>query len=400
MSEPLAAALFLLVVAVLLEPPRRTAALAACGLALGFLFLVRPNVGVIAAALAAARMTLDRRWRGLFALGFPAAALVLPVWLATSPGPGGTPRDLAYTLREARADDLWIPAPGAAIPTSVISGGGSDATRQVVWRLTHGLLGTEYYDARWSEPYRAATTFSRLATPFLILGAIALLLVAPARSRPVRAMGLILVALIVAQSLVLGSLPRYGLPLLPGLLALGTCAAFGLRGSGRWRPAAAIVLVGAAILLLRRQPSGLAWEWGRIEAAGVSITQPLPRGSLPANPPATLHVRIAPPLVPTGAGLEVRSADGAILYASPGDGGRDRPEIAVPLPQTLLDANRRGTVAITLVSTGAYGATDHLLFPVVPFPWRAPATREPGGDLSPSTGIASGGLDWWARAGR
>ncbi len=398
MSEPLAAALFLLVVALLLEPPRRTAALVACGLAVGFLVLVRPNVGAIAAVLAAARLAVDRRWRALLGLGFAAAALVLPVWLATSPREGAAPRDLAYQRREARADDLWIPSPGVTTPSSVLARGGPDRVRQIVWRLTHGLLGTEFYDARWSEPYRAATTISRLATPFLILAAIAVFFVVPRRGRPFQVLGLLLVALAVAQSLVIGSLPRYVLPLLPALVALGVCAAATLRGAGAWRFAGAAVVAFAATLFLRRNPSGLGWEWGRIEAAGVSIAQPIPRDSLPRRSPATLHVRIAAPRLPSGAGIEVRG-DGALLPASTDAGTRERPEISVPLPQDLLDANRNGPVTLTFLSTGAYGPNDYLLFPVIPPPWRTRATREPGGDLSPSTGLASGALDWWAHEG-
>ena len=80
-------------------------------------------------------------------------------------------------------------------------------------------------------------------------------------------------------------------------------------------------------------------------------------------------------------------------------GSPDRPEISLTLPQELLDANQHGPVTLTFLSTGAYGANDYLLFPVIPSTWRTPATREEGGDLSPSTGIASGALDWWAHEG-
>jgi hypothetical protein len=86
MSESLAAATFLLIAVILAEPPRKTAGLLALGLGIGALFLVRPNVGGIAACLGVARLSLDRRWRGLLVSAVAAVTVVVPVWIATSGG--------------------------------------------------------------------------------------------------------------------------------------------------------------------------------------------------------------------------------------------------------------------------------------------------------------------------
>jgi hypothetical protein len=69
------------------------------------------------------------------------------------------------------------------------------------------------------------------------------------------------------------------------------------------------------------------------------------------------------------------SADGSVLYAPRSDAGRERPEITVPLPQSVLDASRSGPISLEFVSVGSYGESSYLLIPVLPRPWRAAATR-------------------------
>jgi len=61
MSEALTAALFLPIVAALLDPPARAWPAFALGAASGLLFLVRPNAGAIAAVLAALACAATRR---------------------------------------------------------------------------------------------------------------------------------------------------------------------------------------------------------------------------------------------------------------------------------------------------------------------------------------------------
>jgi len=71
----------------------------------------------------------------------------------------------------------------------------------------------------------------------------------------------------------------------------------------------------------------------------------------------------------------------------------------VEIPVWLIQENRLRPIEISLLSTGSYGDTSYLLFPVIPPPWAARARREGSAMLSPATGIHSGSLDWWAHPG-
>jgi hypothetical protein len=110
-------------------------------------------------------------------------------------------------------------------------------------------------------------------------------------------------------------------------------------------------------------------------------------------------VRIAAPLLPSSAHFQVRGPGGELLYNSDRDPERENPEITAPLPQSVLDANSHNAIDLELVSFGTYGEFHYLLFPVIPPPWRSRAVREASVDLSPSTGIRSGSLEWWAHRG-
>ncbi len=382
MSEALTAALFLPIVASLLDPPARVRAGLAIGAASGALFLVRPNAGAAAALLAALAFGATRRWRALAGFAAAAAALVVPVWLLTSPRNGDPLRDLGAALLWAKAEYGWTNSAGLAPDAS-------EATRQLVWRLFHGLLGGEHHDASWSPLWWAVDDVSRIISPLLILGALACLL-APSRQRGslARVLGLSLAALLVVQSYVLLTLPRFALPLLPGLLL---CAA------AAWPPVKSVagVLFVGLLAAARWQRHVLDREWGRIESSGIRIAQTIPKGALPAAAPASLRIRVAPAVLPSAARLEVLDPSGTVLYDSNAVRERRRPYVDVPLGPELLAANQRGPVTLTLLSDGAYGETQYLLFPVIPFPWSAPATRNGSDLLSPSTGLRSGGLDWW-----
>ncbi len=418
MSESLSAAIFLLVVVALLEPPRRRSALAALGLAVGFLFLVRPNVGAAAGLLAAARLAAEREtWRGLAVFDATAAALVLPIWLATAGGSAAGTRGLAFQVLEASVDDLWTPELGRIFregaPNDIarkwqrealsrwratIARGGPDATRQIVWRLTHGLLGTEFYDATWSPAYRAFSTISRLAAPFLVLAAAGFLVALPWRGETgkLKTLGILLLALLLIQNLVIGSLPRYVLPMIPALLGLGLLAARALGRSSLPRLVLAAAMFLLAVAALRRFPSGLGWEWGRLAEAGERIAFRVPRAALPRSGPAVLHLRVAPSLLPTLADASIVDASGLVLPKVPSGSEPIRAELAVALPEGLLRANLDSDLDFELVATGDYGPVHYMLFPVIPRPFKGQARRLPSGELSPTTGIAAGGLDWWA----
>jgi hypothetical protein len=388
MSEALTAALFLPIVASLLDPPARISRGILLGAATALLFLLRPNAGAAAAALAILAFASTRRWRALAGFAAVAVLLILPVWVLTSPPDRDAMRGLGPAFVWARAEYGWTNAAGLAPPDA------SDAARLRVWRLFHGILGSEYHDASWSPVWSFLDEWSRTLSPFLVLATLSCLLPLPrGRERLARLLGLALGALLIAQSYLLGALPRFALPFLPALFLCAIAA---------WPPARSVTLAVFAALLLgaRWQRHVLDREWGRIEAPGIRITQTISRGALPAAPPAVLALRVAPALVPSSAGLSVLGPGGEVLYDSRSDDiERRRPYVAMALPAPILQANRRGDVSVTLVSQGAYGDTQYLLFPVIPPPWGPPARREGGGPLSPSTGIRSGGLDWWAREG-
>ncbi len=413
MSEALTAALLLPIAALLLDPPERAAMTALLGLATAALFLVRPNAGVVALVLAAASLVLSRRSRRIPPLFLGFAILWAPFWRATAvrndPFRGMAPAfitgSLDYSWTPEREHPAPEPLPFVQVRSALenwratLAEEHGDRGRQLVWRALHGALGTDFYDARWSRWYARAAALSRLVTPILTLGCLAVLLAVPlrGRARVAKLLGLLISAALVAQSLVLGGLPRLALPLLPALFLYGIAALPGLEGGGRRLVAAAIFALLVGLVAWQRQV--LDCEWGMIESDRVRITQIIPRGALPEQAPATLHVRIAPLLVPTNAGLEVHGPGGHRLLAGPSDGSVPRPFLTVSLPDALLAANRRGTIELAFVSRGDYDAAHFLVFPVIPRPWGPPAHREGSEEISPASGIASGSLDWWAHPG-
>lgn len=420
MPEALAVAVLLPLTAALLAPPRRLTAFALLGLSTALLFYIRPNCGAAMLLLGIVALLADRRGRPLLAFAAGFAVLVVPVALATRPAPRDDPfHGLGYQILEASADYYWRPSlgawPSADSPRATalaeiqrarenwsrtLAGPGADARRELLWRGLHGLFGTEFYDARWSEPYRRLANASRLASPFLILAAVGILL-APWRrdERSAAAMGWLLLALVLGQSLLLGSNPRYVLPFLPVLFLLAVAAAGPslLAGTGRKLAAAAVFGFGIALLAGARQV--LNWEWGQVETSGVRVIQPISKGALPSQGPATLHVRVASPLMPPAANFEILGPGSRRLYSSLDDTSRHRPSVTISLPDWLLEANRAGPTDLTLVSLGGYGLHSYLLFPVIPPPWGTPARRDGSPGLSPTTGISAGSLDWWAHTG-
>lgn len=420
MTEALAAALLLPIGAAMIEPSRWKGAGAVLGVACGALFLVRPNCAGAVVAIGVFVFAAARETRRLlfFLAGF--AVIGLPSWyLGRSNLPGDPLHGLGYQIVESSAEYYWTPSivpwpvgetPGQAAAEELrvarenwkrtLSEGGPDRRRELVWRAFHGLLGIEFYDSRWSVPYASATTASRILSPFLILGAVTILLASPWRpAGRAKLAGITLLLLLVAQNLLLGSNPRYALPLIPLLFLFATVGSQTLRGSGGLRALALGVCLAGLLLAARWQRQILDWQWGKIEATGVTIIQPIPKGALPASGPATLHLRVAPALAAAPAGLDVFGPGGRLLYSSGNDAARQRPLITIPLPAWILSENRDAPVELRLVSHGGYGATSFLLFPVIPRMWSAPAERRGSGDLSPTTGIHSGSIDWWSHPG-
>jgi hypothetical protein len=203
----------------------------------------------------------------------------------------------------------------------------------------------------------------------------------------------------VAQDLLLGSNPRYALPLLPVLFLLAAASLPRLAGSTWAHPLGAVLCLAGLIVAAAWQRHILDWQWGKIESAGVTIHQAIPRGALPARGPATLHLRIAPALALSPAQLDVFGPGERLLYSSDRDGARRRPLLTIPLPASVLEANQADRIFLKLRSSGSYGETSYLLFPVIPQPWARPALRDGTDSISPTTGIRRGALDWWAHPG-
>ncbi len=421
MSEAFSAALFLPLAACVLWPPRRLPGVLAAGLGVTVLFWARPNLGAIAFVLLAARFFVEKNWTAILAvLAVFAAAAIAVGLLPGARGKGDPLRGLSYPLLEATADYYWRPSIGpwphgdspreqtraemrrAAENWKIrLAARGPDARRELVWRALHGLLGTEFYDARWSRLYAGATYLSRILAPVLIVAWLAFLVgfsLAGAETHASMA-GLLLTFSLVVQDLVLGSNPRYVLPALPAFLLFGAAAASSWKDAFVPRKLWTLLLFLGLMAGLVATRYVLDWQWGMIEAPGVKLVQPIPKGALPPQGPATLHLRIASPAVPTWAGLDILGPGDRLLYSSLGDHARQRPFITIPLPAWLLQANRRGPVELSLLSRGGYGPTSYLLFPVVPPPWARDARREGSPALSPATGVRSGSLDWWAHPG-
>lgn len=417
MPETLSVVFMLPLSAAFVVQPRRTPTFGFLGLATAVLLYIRPNCGAAVLTLGVISLALARRGRALllFFAGF--ALLVAAFSLTAWPVPPGDPiHGLGYQILEGSADYYWKPSvepwPRASSPRAMalaevrqaadnwrhtLSQNTPDSRRELLWRALHGLLGIEYYNASWSEPYRRLTTGTRLLSPFLILAAIALLLVAPwhGEGRIPKTMGLTLLALVLGENLVLGSNPRFGLPFLPALFLLAVCA-FGSSAAASRRGTFAVTFL-LLLVLAARARHVLDWQWGKIESAGVVIRQPIPARACPAKVPATLHIRIAAPL-PTAAQVTL-SVEGREIWSTEAAGHRERPEITAALPLWLLEENARRPIELELRSTGNYGASSFLLFPIVPPPWGRAAHRQGAGMLSPTTGVHSGSLDWWAHPG-
>jgi hypothetical protein len=383
------------------------------------LFAVRPDVGATLFVLAAILLCRDRRWPSLTIYAATFLLLTVGSWAATRSIAGTDPiRGIGHPILEASAEYYWRPSlgewPRASTQAEMgrkelgqaahnwkrtLSRPGSDTRRELFWRAFHGLLGTEFYDASWSRGYHALDTASRVLTPFLILAIIAAIALSSLpEARTALAGGLLLLS-IVGHDLVLGSNPRYLLPVLPFLLVFLAAAPAALAHASWVRRAGAGLLLLALVALAFTQSDLLDWQWGRIESPGVTIRQSIPAARLPEREPATLHIRIATPVLPSAADLDVLGPEGRLLYSSAGDANRERPFLTIALPAWILEANRGGPVELTLRSRGSYGATSYQLFPVIPPPFGSTARREGSRALSPSTGVASGSFDWWAHPG-
>jgi hypothetical protein len=416
MPEAFSAAIFLPLVTAVFRPAPKMLPVIGVAAGVAVLFFVRPNLAAIVGALGFASLLLHGRSRDAMALACVSTTLVLILWLATRPAAGPDPlRRLGHPILEGSAEYYWRPSlgPWPSAPSADglaraelaeaagnwkawIIRSGPDARRERLWHALRGTFGTEYYDASWSPGYAAADDASRTVTPFLLMLVLALSVAALLMGdRRLGALMLLLFLLEIGENLVLGPNPRFLLPALP-LFALG--ATMLLPGSTR-QAAASLAIFVMAVAGFCALPFVLDREWGRVEKAGIVLRQTLPRGAVPRENPATLHIRIAAPLVPSAAGFRVYGPGARLLYTTEGDAHRDRPFVSIPVPDWLARQNAAAGSEITLESAGGYGPDSYLLFPVIPRPWMARAMREESAFLSPTTGIRSGSLDMWVHRG-
>ncbi len=407
MPDALSAAFALAIGAFLLRPPETRAGGVLLGAAVALLALIRPNIGGILFVLTIAACVRGRGFRKVLSPALAFAAVLLPVSILTR---SGDPlRGLSSPLEMGSQPYSWYlnsaasTEPADQIRTTrenwrrFLGQPAEDRMRLLLWRAGHGLLGTDFYDVRWDASYAKLSRLSRRLTPILMLFAAAILIARPGADGSAKTLGLLLLVLLMMQSVVLGALPRYALPLLP-LVLLFACASAAPSWSLARSLAMGFVFL-ALLLVARAHPYLLDEEWGLLERAGLSIAQPIPRGALPPKAPATLHVRIGRPVLPSRADLEVLGPDGRRLYASAENATEDSAFVTIPLPAWLLEENQRGPVVLSVASSGGYDAHHYWLFPVIPPLWAPPARRAGSPELSPATGIASGSLDWWAHPG-
>jgi hypothetical protein len=381
------------------------------GIAVAALFLVRPNVGAAAGVVVLLGFRGIRIRRPVVAAAAAAGFLALwaPVALARRAHAREPVRSgMSSALLTGSLDYLWPSSagkwPAGATPAATAKDelrlaasrwramwppGTSELRRQWVWRAFHGLLGTDFYDAGWSKTYWKMDEASKIARPFVVLLCVAWVLCALRfpETRTWGFLGAAIVAIVVAQDLVVGSLPRYGLPFLAPLLLLAV-----LSASKRFL--APLLVAGILAALVSLRPGVLDREWGRIEKSGVVVTQPIPKNGLDRRR-RELHVRIASLTGATPAELSIMDESGRRLFWSRENPHPESPVAVVPLPADLLERNRRGPIDLRFVAGPGFDDTNFYVFPVVPRPWGAPARREGSAVLSPSTGLAGGRIDWW-----
>jgi hypothetical protein len=412
MPEALATAgLLPLVALAVFRPPESPGATWLAGLSAAGLFFIRQNAGAAIVVVLIAALAFKPRFpRRALVFGAGFLSLLVPLVVAQRLIRRPEARSGVSTgLVTGSLDYEWAPLaqpwPAAPSPSSVagaerrLAAAGwrpmlhlrdPEVRRQWAWRLFHGLMGGEYYDARWSRTYRRLDEVSRSGRPIATLAAISLLVAGlfSRRSRAAAAAGILLLLLLTAQNLAIGSLPRFGLPYLAPLWMLGLACA-------GWRSLAPAAVVFALLgFFVLRSPQMLDREWGQIEKSGVVVRQTIPRGAL-GKDREMVRVRVASLIARTSAELSVTDDRGHTLFRSRENPRPERPEIVVPIPPDLRARNRKEPIELRFVAGSGFTDVDFYIFPVIPPPWGTPARREGSDELSPATGIARGSLDWW-----
>ena len=414
-SEPLAMGFALLFLTALPFARHRTAA-AALGVAAAASSLYRPNLGVILIVLGALVVfgsPLPRRGGAALLLGF-AACVGMLVGLGRVAGDRsdpftGTRKALLWgsadyywrwsvpELRSSRSEDpsedLSPREPSQMGLRELVSRIIRRPPRSLLWSLGHGWFSAEplppRVDAasyqRWSKALRE---WWWLAAALIAAACVA---AATGGRGPWRFVPVVLLAMILAQSVILGSDPRLALPFVPAL-------AYGLARVGpEWKPtrvttAAFGCALVAAIALVLAVPDVANSDFALVRGPGHGLEQEVRwRGRLDGTD-VRLNLRLLQE-PPFAMGLNI-TANGRTVFRRAESAASEHPAfLSIPIPAELLEAGG-GHLCIRIETLGDENAFAY--FPVVPRMLRPSATLD-GSSALPSGygGTARGGIPMW-----
>ncbi|MEP7131856.1 MAG: hypothetical protein ABI914_01750 [Acidobacteriota bacterium] len=391
-TEAIGSGLCMIFGACLVDLPRgRTSRAALLGVFSPLIVLVRPNVGWLLLASAAATILFSAGHRPRMLLSLSAGALLCTAllitagrlthsplsplnvnssmvlmwgtadyyWLAdTGQWPVGPTPEETSTLQARRAGERWA---------AFLGRGGPDMRRSLVWRFTHSLLSAEQLPGlvpwpRYLEYDRNARRFWFIAaTAIAALGIACLVGKGP---NPYRAVPALLLSGCVAQGVLFGADPRLALPLIP-LVVLAILLALPRRPG----PAFLAVAAGCAVALataIATAPDTTSSDFVLVRGPARVLSETLPPGRIPAGEIVTVHCRVLRP-EPLRLGVNI-FANGTLLVS------RDAAE-ASPFPAfftgtiggEVLAAARREGLRLEVRTVGSADSSDAFIFsPVFP----------------------------------
>jgi len=422
-SEPLSAGAGLAFLASLIALRKpRAAAWGLIGAGAALLYLLRPNLGALCFALAAALVLarpFPKRTALAALLSGAAIAVVLLVGLAAVTRQGMRPlrSDTSKALLWGTADYYWGPDLGPwpqgsapdrtrielertgdrwrgllkSLPRS------SDAIRSLTWRATHLLLSSEQLPPRWSaRSWVLLDAASRqLWWCAAILGACAAVAAAIGGRGEWRWAPVLILGALIAQALAFGSDPRLALPLIP-LLALSLAAALPLVRWSRWSVAGAALTALLFLAALRLVPDSANSDFALVRGPGRVIEQVIPGAKVPDWESVVFHARL---LEPEGLriGWEV-SANGRVVATKAADGAPSRAFLTFALSRPELSEIRRTGLVLRIRTTGDASSGDaYVYYPIAPGVLDG-VSRVDGDERLPSlwsSGIRGGIPIWW-----
>lgn len=393
------------------------------GCACALLLLVRPNLGatlVLVALVVFVTAAKEKRSRGGFLLLGFAAGIAALYLLGRTTGLPLDPRSMmaSKSVLYGTAEYLWPPdlAPshaGGAPPvteramldaarsrwSNFFGNFGPDQLRSLLWRLTHPILSTEQYPARWRQPlYFESSRFLRRWwwIAGMLLSGLAVASAAGSRSEW-RFIPLLLLFVMAGQAILFGAETRFALPLLP-LLMLGIALSLATFRPGRGAFTAAAVTVIFLAAVVWEVPDTVSSDYAVARKLDEAIRQYVPRSRFLGRGPKMMHLRILAS-VPT-AGLELRGNGELLVRRSPGEAGPYPAFLSVPLSGEFLERAQREGVSLEVRPLGDPGGMGFLYFPVIPDLFGPGATRNDDKTLpSGYGGWITGSFPVWTHDG-